>query len=229
MLYSKKNLDFVAIPYQKDILELAVGDLQLKFARVSNFDELLDELIAKGSEHPDYSDDRIPYWADLWHSALGLATYLKEQQVVVEGMSVTEIGCGLGLPGLVAGLMGGELTFTDYLPEALDMARYNWALNLQRPARFMTMDWRQPQPEAAAQLLLASDVAYERRAFEPLMHTFDALGLAGGRLILTEPNRPVASPWLEALGQRYPEQQRSQIKQEYRGVVVSINVVDIRF
>ena len=37
-----------------------------------------------------------------------------------------ELGCGLGFSGIVAGKMGAEVTFTDYLQEPLDFAKRNW-------------------------------------------------------------------------------------------------------
>jgi predicted nicotinamide N-methyase len=218
------------IELQKEAIRLAVAGLTVKLIRVANFDELLDELIGKGADHPDYQDDRIPYWADLWHSALALAQYLVQQQAVRPDTTVVEIGCGLGLPGVVAGLLGAaEVTFTDYLPEAVAMARLNWEANLNRPARFLAMDWREPLPEASARLLLASDVAYEVRAFQPLMDTFDQLAQPGGRLIISEPNRKMASGWLDALRRKYPDHQLLQCEAGYRGVNVQVNVLDIAF
>jgi hypothetical protein len=100
---------------------------------------------------------------------------------------------------------------------------------MREAANFLTMDWRSPTAEATAQLLLASDVAYEARAFEPLMYTFDQLAQPGGRLIITEPNRKMASGWLDALRQRYPNHQLNQRNAIYRGVSVRVNVLDVVF
>ncbi|MBK8878607.1 MAG: hypothetical protein IPN74_08700 [Haliscomenobacter sp.] len=113
---------------------------------ITNLDELLDQLIAKGPDHEDVRDERIPYWAELWPSAVALSRYLLETYPSLEGKNVLELGCGLGLPGIVAGLLGAEVTLTDYLPEPLGFARRNWEQNLSRPARFELLDWRNPQP-----------------------------------------------------------------------------------
>ncbi len=132
---------------------------------LTNLDALFDQLIAKGPDHEDVRDERIPYWAELWPAAIALSRYLLETYPSLEGKNVLELGCGLGLPGIVAGLLGAEVTLTDYLPEPLDFARRNWEQNLSRPARFELLDWRNPQPALAADLVLASDIAYEKRAF----------------------------------------------------------------
>jgi predicted nicotinamide N-methyase len=213
---------------RRELVDLSLEGLDIRFSRIENFDALLDDLIAKGTEHPDYQDDRMPYWADLWHSGLALAKYLLQKKVVAPAMSVTEIGCGLGLPGLVAAMQGGNVLFTDYLPEALEQVDYNWSLNLPGAARSLVMDWRTPLDEAKAQLLLAADVAYERRAFEPLVSTFDALSEAGGRIIVTEPGRERTSGWLKMLGEQWPNHVSTSVNILYREVEVAVNIMDIR-
>jgi predicted nicotinamide N-methyase len=185
--------------FQTRPLLLDVEGLAVQLSVITNTAELIDELIAKGSEHEDVQDERIPYWADLWPSALALSRHLVRSGIVQPGMQVTEMGCGLGLPGIVAGLLGAETTLTDYLPDALRFAHRNWGQNLSRPARFELMDWRQPDPGLAADLLLASDVAYESRAFSFLPQAFRTLCRPGGTILLSEPNRAVASGFLAGL------------------------------
>ena len=213
---------------RRELVNLSLAGIDIRFRRIQNFDALLDDLIAKGSEHPDYQDDRIPYWADLWHSGLALAEYLLREKVVTPAMSVTEIGCGLGLPGLVAATQGGDVLFTDYLPEALEQVAYNWSLNLPGEARSLVMDWRSPLQEAKAQLLLAADVAYEKRAFEPLVNAFAALSVTGGRIIVTEPGRERTSGWLAMLGEEWPDHVFTTTNILYREVEVAVNIIDMR-
>jgi predicted nicotinamide N-methyase len=162
---------------------------------LTNLDALFDQLIAKGPDHEDVRDERIPYWAELWPAAIALSRYLLETYPSLEGKNVLELGCGLGLPGIVAGLLGAEVTLTDYLPEPLDFARRNWEQNLSRPARFELLDWRNPQPALAADLVLASDIAYEKRAFPFLHHAFQTLCRPGGTILASDPSRS-ASPEL---------------------------------
>ena len=55
-------------------------------------DELLDE--------ESFGDDEfMPYWAELWPAGLTLAHELPER---LDGVRVVELGCGLGVPSLVA-------------------------------------------------------------------------------------------------------------------------------
>ena len=170
---------------------------------MDNIDDLFDALIKKGLDHEDVLDERIPYWAELWASAIAMAHYLVEKKIVSDGMQVTEIGCGLGLPSIVAGLLGGEVTLTDYLDEALDFAQLNWHQNLpNKMAQFKKLDWRNPDPSVAADVLLASDVAYEERAFEPLLNAFQTLLKPNGTIIITEPNRFISKNFFSNLPER---------------------------
>ena len=89
------------------------------------------------------------------------------------GAALIEIGCGTGLPGIVAGSRGARITFTDYIEEALELAEHNWKLNHAGKAAFVRLDWRTPPALEPADVLLASDVAYEQRAFQPLHDRLD--------------------------------------------------------
>mmetsp|Transcript_5117 Transcript_5117/g.9170 ORF Transcript_5117/g.9170 Transcript_5117/m.9170 type:complete len:324 (-) Transcript_5117:190-1161(-) len=44
----------------------------------------------------------------VWDCAVVLARYLERHRVLVQGKRVVELGCGLGLPGLVSGALGAE-------------------------------------------------------------------------------------------------------------------------
>ena len=58
-------------------------------------------------------DDYMPYWAYLWPGAYFLGEALAREEVR-PGEPALEIGCGLGLAGLLAVARGWHVTFTDY-------------------------------------------------------------------------------------------------------------------
>jgi predicted nicotinamide N-methyase len=216
--------------YRLQTIDIDIGHFRISLQTVANPDELYDQLIAKGTEHPDVRDERIPYWADLWHSAVALSRHLAEGLAIIRpGMQVTEIGCGLGLVGIMAGKLGADVAFTDYAADALSVARLNWALNLgQRPARFACMDWRDPDASLAADVVLAADVAYERRAFGPLMHTFHTLCRPGGCILLAEPGRSTGQEFLDLLSQNDFTLHHSQATETLRSIACRVNIVEIR-
>ena len=202
--------------------------MAVRITHITNVDDLLNALIAKGEDHVDFLDERLPYWADLWHSSLALGRYLVTANVVRPGMTTTEIGCGLGLPGIVAGLLGAEVTLTDYLPETLEFLSLNWNQNIAQPLRSQLLDWREPDPTLRAELLLASDVAYEKRSFEYLFQTLKILSQPGGRIIITEPNREIAKSFIEALAADSNYQlQQFQEKIYWNDFYKPVNILDI--
>ena len=218
----------MTFPYQTQTVTLDLDGLAVTLTYITNLDELLDALIEKGEDHEDYRDQRIPYWADLWHSAIALGKYLVREKMIHPGLKVTEIGCGLGLPGIVAGILGAEVLLTDYLAEPLEFLKSNWAQNLKAPLRAMQMDWRQPSKHLQTDLLLASDVAYEERFFGDLEQAFKSMMQPGGRIILTEPSRAMAKDFIQKLEQ-HPDYQLRLTNEDilWDGVTRKVNILDI--
>ena len=104
----------------------------------------------------------MPYWAELWPAARALAEALPD----VSRMSVVELGCGLGLPALVAAARGAQVTATDWSPDAIRLLRENAARN-GLEVRAEVRDWRESWDERF-DLALAADLLYERRNVEPV-------------------------------------------------------------
>ncbi|XP_072927460.1 EEF1A lysine methyltransferase 3-like isoform X2 [Hemitrygon akajei] len=65
----------------------------------------------------------------VWDSALVLCQYLDEQKISFCGRKVIELGAGTGIVGILAVLLGGNVTFTD-LPHALQQIKSNVSVNV---------------------------------------------------------------------------------------------------
>ena len=85
-------------------------------------------------------DERIPYWANVWESALVLA----EEVAALEpgGRSLLELGCGLALPAIVACRRGFQAVASDYEDDALEGVRYNADRNGAGRLATLLLDWR---------------------------------------------------------------------------------------
>lgn len=167
--------------------EVAVGDVRLSLLRPPDAEALIDEQRFE-------ADEFLPYWAELWPSALALAEVVATRDV--NGLRVVELGCGLGVPSLVAAAHGARVLATDWAEEAIELLGRNAERNgLQlEPLR---ADWRAPEPlleRGAFDLVLAADVLYERRYVDLLL---DLLPRLGGEVLLAEPGRPFAPSFLE--------------------------------
>ena len=141
----------------------------------SDPDFLFNELLKNEKNHPDLVEEKIPYWAGLWPSAIGLSEFIYEHPDIVKGKTILEIGCGLGLPGIVSSKAGGLVTLSDYLPQALDFAGYNWSLNLTTKPDLLMLDWRHPGELIPRHVILASDIAYEKKSFGSVKKSLKAL------------------------------------------------------
>jgi predicted nicotinamide N-methyase len=214
--------------YKTEQLDMRLAGHNLSLVRVTNTDELYAELVAKGESHADVADERIPYWADLWPSAVALAEEVLVHPLITPGTQVLEIGCGLALPGIAAALRGAELTLTDYLAEPLLFAEYNWKLNLKTAPRLALLDWRAPSGFPPADVLLASDVAYEKRSFDHLPAAFKHLLKPGGTILLSEPNRLMARHFIESLPSQGFSVSRKSVPVKLNGRVNEVSVYEIR-
>ncbi len=169
--------------------------------RPADSDRLLDHPAVRAAfGHDEY----MPYWADLWPAARMLAKALL-RQTWPSGLQALEIGCGLGLPGIVALSLGLRVTFSDYDACALRFAADNARLNDFADFQVLQMDWRQPPEDLRVPFLLASDLVYELRHVEPLVAFIKKVLSPGGCAWLTDQDRIPAQALRETLaGQGLP-------------------------
>lgn len=144
-----------------------------------------DALLAASDslEHP-------PYGLLLWESSVALAKVLaKRGRPGLEGRTVLELGCGVGLAGLVAAAHGARVVMTDYLPVALIIAAENARRNALQNVEVQLADWRDLSGGERFDLIIGADIAYETEMHGALLKVL-ATGLAAhGEVLLADPSR----------------------------------------
>src|ERR687887_1747964 len=108
-------------------------------------------------------EELLPYWAELWPSAVALARALLARDL--RGLRSVELGCGLGLPSIAAALAGADSLATDWSTDAVSLAAANARRN-GADLQTAVCDWTAPARLLAGapwDLVLASDVLYEAR------------------------------------------------------------------
>jgi 2-polyprenyl-3-methyl-5-hydroxy-6-metoxy-1,4-benzoquinol methylase len=165
---------------------IVVGGRPVQVVRPADPDRLLDD--------PDVldwnrRDDYMPYWAYLWPGAFLLAEAVAAEPWVA-GTDALEIGCGLGLAGLVGLLRGLRVTFTDYDSAPLHFVERSVAANGLDTSAFTTglIDWRDPPPERY-QVILGADVLYEHRLVPQVVHVLGTMLAPGGLALIASPYR----------------------------------------
>jgi len=147
-----------------------------------------DDLIR---EEDFVKDERLPYWADIWPASTVLASHLVslagKDRVRGRGL---ELGCGVGLVTMAAMIAGYDMLATDYYTDALAFTRANAWRELGREPKTQMIDWRKfPRSARGFDLILASDVLYEKEYAELLPKIFKRALAPGGMVILADPGR----------------------------------------
>jgi predicted nicotinamide N-methyase len=218
--------------YAVTAAELAFGGLRIRFYRVTDPDRVLDEVAAEEDRLERVSGRRaasdqlhLPYWAELWDSAIGMGQWLAER---VEGggwrveeskadlplpstlhlppspLNVLDLGCGMGLAGTVAAALGARVTFADLEAPALLFARLNsWPW--RRRVRARRLDWRSHRLGERFDLILGADILYERKQWDHLEPFWRAHLAPAGTVLLGEPGRQTGDlfvDWITPRGWR---------------------------
>jgi predicted nicotinamide N-methyase len=195
----------LACRFKTRIHLLDVAGRQIELVAPCDPDALLDDPLTEARYKVD---DYLPYWPIIWPSGLMLAEKIltgegsppalpPAEALPKEGNAapprVIELGCGLGITGIAAGLRGWHVTFTDYDPEAITFAGHNAQRNgvPLELIRTLHMDWRSPLAETFP-WVIASDVLYERRLHALLLGAIQALLAPGGQAWVSDPQRTSA-------------------------------------
>jgi predicted nicotinamide N-methyase len=174
---------------------ITLGQKTFKIAYPGNADQLLDH----PSTHSAFqADEYMPYWAELWPASQMLAKVLIARSPLAS--TALEIGCGVGLPGIVALSLGMHVIFSDYDETAVAFAARNAMANGFDNFETLPLDWRVPPP-LQVPLILAADVIYEERNISPLVAFIQAVLAPEGLCLLSDPDRSTRGGFCYALKQ----------------------------
>lgn len=189
-----------------------LGSLELQFTRIADSNRVLDAVVAEEDRLEKLSGRRVaedqlhlPYWAELWDSALGVGQFLLRQPAASPpGMrrSVLDLGCGMGLAGTVAAARGDRVLLADLETPALLFARLN-SLPYAARVRTRRLDWRRDLLGERFDRIIGADILYERRQWDHLEPFWRHHLATGGAVILGEPGRQTGMlfvDWIRAKG-----------------------------
>jgi predicted nicotinamide N-methyase len=159
---------------------------------------------ADAAELPDTGPAKwapmVPYWSVLWRSGLALGRELAGESLA--GRRVVELGCGLGVPSLVAARAGADVLATDWSGEALKLLKRNASENGIELAT-KRVDWDAADKlvdEGPFDLVLAADVLYQLPKIYQLLALLPRLG---AEVWLADPGRSMAQSFLDRAPRRW--------------------------
>jgi predicted nicotinamide N-methyase len=143
------------------------------------------------------SSAQWPLFGQVWPSGLHLAAAMAVRPLL-EGERILEIGCGLALASLVCHRRGAEVTASDIHPLAGAFLLENLRLNELAPMRYCHGDWSEdavaaeggaPRVQGRFDLIIGSDVLYERDDGGALSAFIERHALPRCELLVVDPNR----------------------------------------
>lgn len=178
-----------------------IGNKVYVVEAIRNLDEAIDlicEAMTPDEQLDPFAEDMCPYFGILWEAAEGLAEYLAENPKLVQNKTVLELGCGLGLPSLVAAELGGKVLATDFHPDVEEYFLRN-CRHSSVQCEYQRLNWREENVQKKYDVVIGSDVLYESKHPKEV-----ALGLLrfvkeGGTIILSDPGRSYLQQFITAM------------------------------
>ena len=141
----------------------------------------------------------FPFWAKLWPSSIALVNVLENNPDWIRDKHVLELGAGIGLPSLMLAGVAKSIQVSDYANEAIELLQKNIAhLNLMN-VQALLLDWNHLPISLQPDVLILSDVNYDPSQFETLIQIITSKILDGCTVLLSTPQRIMASPFVQAL------------------------------
>ena len=138
----------------------------------------------------------FPYWAKVWPSAIALHNVLQKHPSLIKDKTVLELGAGIGLPALMMAGITKSIQISDYDLEAVALLKKNIEhLQLQN-AEALQLDWNNVPENLNPEVVILSDVNYDPTQFETLTKLIEKFIHQGSAIILSTPQRIMASPFV---------------------------------
>jgi predicted nicotinamide N-methyase len=205
--------------FDAELTRVAVGADAMALWRVADLERHVDRrALLAGVDPPE-----PPYWAHLWSGALVLAAAVPAGGV----RTAVELGCGLGLPGLVAARRGARVTFVDRIAAPLEFVRASARAN-GVGVDLLVADFTTPVLRARYDLILAAEVLYDRAAFPALARALLQHLAPGGRALLTDARRMDTHPFYADLDAAGLGWRATEHRLREEGQPVTVRLVEIR-
>ena len=141
----------------------------------------------------------FPYWAKVWPSAIALVKVLQTHPSLIRDKTVLELGAGVGLPALMIADITNSIQISDYNLDAVELLRKNIEHLELENAEALKLDWNALPETIHPEVIILSDVNYDPTQFKTLTKLIEKFIHQGSTVILSTPQRIMASPFVQKL------------------------------
>jgi predicted nicotinamide N-methyase len=208
-------------PYDTEPFDLTIGSYHLTLQRVRDLERWVDReaLLRDETEEP-------PYWAHVWTGALTLARYV-EERIDCHHLSVLDLGCGLGVTGIIASLKGGRVTFVDKEPPAVVFATMNARMSNCPLFEARTLDFTRDTLDSQFSLILGAEILYDRPTFPALVTFLHRHLTPHGRALFADARRTNTEDFYRQLDNIKLQWAREEIQEREDNLPLNVSVVTI--
>ena len=169
---------------------------------IRDLDEAIDiicDAMTPEEQLDPFAEDLCPYFGILWPSSEGLAEFIANNPTLVKNKKVLELGCGLGLPSLVATHLGGEVLATDFHPDVGSYFKRN-CRHSSIECKYERLNWRTSESHLGEfDVVMGSDVLYESKHPSEIVRSLISYVKEGGTIILSDPGRSYLQQFLNSM------------------------------
>ncbi len=201
------SLDEFHRTYDTTITPVTINGQSLRLFTPTSIDRFIN---------PDDVMTDFPLWAKLWEASGVLASYLTTLPTD-PNKTMLEIGCGLGLVGIVAAMAGHRITMTELNPDALIFARANALVNGCPDTPIESVNWNEPRLKGRFDYIVGSETVYKAEDIDGLEALFDRYLAPDGTIILAEGVRGTGVAFWERMRHHYRVQARRQTLRSEQG------------
>ncbi len=167
-----------------------------------------------------------PYWMHVWPGSRALARRVATT-AAWRGKRVIDLGCGIGLAGLVAARRGAAVTLLDRDRQALRFARHNARANRCRVAALQS-DLRRPALRGYFDACLVADSTYDPSLQEAVAAFLASHLAADGFAWCAESVRSIDAGLRRACARRGLETQEWEVRELEEGREIPVRVTEVR-
>jgi len=201
------------------VASVDVGDDRVRLVTVADLERHIDRDALLRADDPA----EPPYWAHCWSGARVLA-----ERVPPHAGRVLEVGCGLGLPGIVAAARGARVVFADRVLAPLAFVRASLDANGLDAAGLVTADVLDAPWRGRFDLVLAAEVVYDRAIFGPLAAALRASLAPRGRILLADGHRIDTTGFYAAASAAGLAWTRQDVRVDEEGFPVTVSLVTMQ-